>query len=112
METDLLGKVRHHLHRARYPEAINCSQESRHHFPASSQAGILLVRGLLLQGYFAQAERICQAILQQTSEDSYALWEGNLWLGWLQIYTRGDTAPAITISKALLQEIPVTSHLI
>lgn len=105
IEDELLTEARHALLLARYSHAEALCQQLRRRFPARSQAGILLVRALLLQGHFTRAEAACREVLAQAQE-------GQLWLGWLQIYTRGETAPAIAASAALLRKLPASSPLV
>ncbi|NET02853.1 MAG: tetratricopeptide repeat protein [Sphaerospermopsis sp. SIO1G1] len=70
----------------------------------AQQAQLLLVRCLLEQGHFRQAQNICSKVLKTLLLDSELAWEIRLWQGLLQIYLTGDINPILNESQTILTQ--------
>lgn len=71
---------------------------------------LLLLRSLLLQGRYRQAEQICTALLENIPNEQNDLsHEIRCWSAFLQIYLVSDPLPSISVARTLLLEMQTSS---
>jgi tetratricopeptide (TPR) repeat protein len=68
----------------------------------AQKAQLLLVRCLLEQGRFRQAQNICRKVLETLPLYSELAWQIRLWQGFLQIYLAGNIDPILKESQTIL----------
>src|ERR1051326_2659426 len=92
---DSLAQVEHFLHLGKLPAAARLAQSFASSTTEISRAPLLLVRALLFQGRFQQAESICKTVFESLSSESDIAREMRLWHAFLPIYVIGDPTPTI-----------------
>jgi tetratricopeptide (TPR) repeat protein len=100
---DPLKEIQQLIYLGKLPEAIQQAQRFVPLHP--SEASLLLIRCLLLQGRFKQAEAACQSASNSYLLDGISASELFLWRAYIQIYTCGDPHPAIETARSLLARL-------
>jgi tetratricopeptide (TPR) repeat protein len=93
---DPLAEIEHLLYLGKLPAAVRLAQASIVSPEWADRANLLLVRCLMLQGHFQQAEGVCKTVLESLSSEDEITREMRLWHAFLQIYVIGDPTLAIT----------------
>lgn len=86
------------------PTAIRLTQTATSSEDLTQKSQMLLVRCLLEQGRFRQAEIICNKLIDTLPLDSELAWEIRLRRGFLQIYLAGNLSPILEESQTILTQ--------
>lgn len=86
------------------PTAIHLAQTATFSEDLAQKAQLLLVRCLLEQGRFRQAEIICNTLIDTLPSDSELAWEISLRRAFVQIYLAGNLTPILEESQTILTQ--------
>ncbi|MDZ8226733.1 tetratricopeptide repeat protein [Nostoc sp. ChiVER01] len=92
------------FHLGQLPAAIHLAQNATSSEDLAPLAQLLLVRCLLEQGRFRQAETICNKVLATLPSNSELAWEMRLWCACLQIYLTGNLTLILEEARTVLAE--------